>query len=322
MATVNRRTFLKVAGANAGALAFAGDGVIASATPVPAPVQAGAAAGASDVVVIGAGAFGGWTALYLREMGRSVTMIDQYGPGNSRASSGGENRQIRAGYGDREVYTRWCLEAFTRWEARQKEWGKTLFFRTGQLSLARDWTKNLTDTRGMFDKLKVPYEVVQPDQIRQRYPQIAPEDGQFGFYTPTTGVLKAREGCVAVAYAFEKKGGKFLIARTSLGKQAGGRLQDVSLSTGQTVSAATYVFALGPWLPKMFPQLIANKLQVPAGSSSSTARHRATSGSPIRTSPPGRSAAPTGFRASRVKASRWPRPSTTSWSILTSRSAS
>jgi glycine/D-amino acid oxidase-like deaminating enzyme len=196
-------------------------------------------------------------------MGLSVTLIDQYGAGNARASSGGETRQIRAGYGDREIYTRWCLEAFGRWEARQKEWGKTLFFRTGQISLAHDWSRDLTETRRMFDKLKVPYEVVPPDQVRKRYPQIAAEDGQFGFFTPTTGVLKAREGCLAVAHAFERKGGKFVIARTALGKQSGGKLDDVVLSTGQTIPAPSFVFALGPWLPKLFPQVLAGKLRVP-----------------------------------------------------------
>jgi sarcosine oxidase len=56
-------------------------------------------------------------------MGHSVTLIDQYGPGNSRATSGGESRQIRAVYGEREIYTRWVLEAFERWQAREAEWG-------------------------------------------------------------------------------------------------------------------------------------------------------------------------------------------------------
>jgi glycine/D-amino acid oxidase-like deaminating enzyme len=246
MAAHDRRTFLKVAGAGAGAIVLAGDAVLSTATPAPRRDQTGGPSQAPDVVVVGAGAFGGWTALYLREMGLSVTLIDQYGAGNARASSGGETRQIRAGYGDREIYTRWCLEAFGRWEARQKEWGKTLFFRTGQISLAHDWSRDLTETRRMFDKLKVPYEVVPPDQVRKRYPQIAAEDGQFGFFTPTTGVLKAREGCLAVAHAFERKGGKFVIARTALGKQSGGKLDDVVLSTGQTIPAPSFVFALGP----------------------------------------------------------------------------
>lgn len=48
------------------------------------------ASATSEVVVVGAGAFGGWTALYLREIGLSVTLVDAHGPGNARSSSGGE----------------------------------------------------------------------------------------------------------------------------------------------------------------------------------------------------------------------------------------
>src|SRR5258707_12696827 len=146
-------------------------------------------------------------------MGHTVTLIDQYGPGNSRATSGGETRQIRALYGEREIYTRWVLEAFSRWQAREAEWGKKLFFRTGQLSLAREWTKELTDTRKVFDKLRVKYDVVQHDDLIRKYPQINARNIDLAMYTPSTGVLKAREGCVAVAQAFEKKDGRFLIAK-------------------------------------------------------------------------------------------------------------
>ena len=51
--------------------------------------------GKPHIVVIGAGAFGGWTALYLLRSGARVTLVDAWGPGNSRSSSGGETRVIR-----------------------------------------------------------------------------------------------------------------------------------------------------------------------------------------------------------------------------------
>src|SRR5213594_1276566 len=128
MRRLDRRAFLKTAGAQAGALA------------VTARVRAQTS---PEVVVVGAGAFGGWTALHLREKGASVTLVDAYGPGNSRASSGGETRQIRAGYEDRELYTRWVLLAFDRWKARQEEFGRRLFYETGRLLLTPEWNHGL-----------------------------------------------------------------------------------------------------------------------------------------------------------------------------------
>jgi len=254
MTPVNRRKFLKTASGGVGALAF-GDPMLAG--------RQTAANRNAEIVVVGAGAFGGWTALYLREMGFTVTLIDQYGPGNSRATSGGESRQIRAAYGEREIYTRWVLEAFGRWKAREKEWGRKLFFETGQLSLARGWTKELTDTRKVFDKLRVKYELLEHDELVRQYPQMNFESIDFAMYTPSTGVLKAREGCVAVAQDFEKKGGRLVIAKAALGQSASGTLQDIALSTGSRVAAQTFVFACGPWLPKVFPSVMAGKLQTP-----------------------------------------------------------
>jgi glycine/D-amino acid oxidase-like deaminating enzyme len=259
---LNRRTFLKAAGSGVGTLALGGETLLA-ATSSSQPAQRPVTARNSEIVVVGAGAFGGWTALYLREMGFTVTLVDQYGPGNSRATSGGESRQIRAGYGEREIYTQWVLQAFGRWKAREAEWGRKLLFQTGQLSLTPEWTKDLTDTRRVFDKLGVNYELIKHDDLARRYPQIATENIAFAMYTPTTGVLKAREGCVAVARAFEKKGGRFLIAKTELGRQSAGTLQDVALSTGQHLAAQIFVFACGPWLLKVFPSWMKNKLLTP-----------------------------------------------------------
>jgi glycine/D-amino acid oxidase-like deaminating enzyme len=255
MTRLNRRRFLETAGAGVGTLALGPDRLFAAQRSATDPT--------AEIIVVGAGAFGGWTALYLREMGYEVTMVDQYGPGNSRATSGGESRQIRAGYGEREIYTRWVLQAFERWKAREAEWGKKLFFHTGQLSLTREWTKDLTDTRKVFDKLGVKYDLVQHDDLVRRYPQMNVKNVDFAMYTPSTGVLKAREGCVAVAQAFERKGGRFVTAKVELGRRSGGTLQDVSLSTGQRVAAQTFVFACGPWLPKVFPSVMKNKLATP-----------------------------------------------------------
>jgi sarcosine oxidase len=64
------------------------------------------------VLVVGAGAFGGWTALQLLRRGASVTLIDAWGPGHVRASSGGETRVIRATYGTHTIYTAMAARAF------------------------------------------------------------------------------------------------------------------------------------------------------------------------------------------------------------------
>ena len=216
-----------------------------------------------EIVVIGAGAFGGWTALCLRELGHSVLLIDAYGPGNSRASSGGETRQIRAGYGERVLYTRWAQEALVRWQARQLEWNTTLFLQTGRLVLSPEWTTWLADTNRAFEQEGISCDVFQHDELVRRYPQINFEGIGWALFEPTAGVLKARQACRVVADAFLQKGGRLTLGHAALGRRTRRRLDDLRLATGETVAAQAFVFACGPWLPKVFPEILQNKLFVP-----------------------------------------------------------
>ena len=41
--------------------------------------------------------------------------------------------------------------------------------------------------------------------------------------------------------------------------------QEIALDTGDTLRADTFVYAVGPWLGKTFPELFAKKTRVPIG---------------------------------------------------------
>lgn len=246
MSQLDRRSFLGFAG---GALGVVPALRFSSQEQVP------------EVAVIGAGAFGGWTALYLREMGLSVTLIDAYGPGNARSSSAGETRQIRLAYGTREIYSRWAIEALERWKAREREWGKKLLFQTGQITFASSLSA-IRPTKTVLDRLGVENEVVPADELARRYPQFDHGGAEYGHYIPSTGVLLCRESCLAVADAFRKQGGRYVMAKALPGRRAGGKLQTVTLSNGDVVSAQSFVFACGPWFPKMFPEILGDKLRL------------------------------------------------------------
>src|SRR5262249_5289384 len=139
---VARRDFLKVAGASAGAF-LVGGASLGKPRITPAPrVPFGRAGESPDIVVVGAGAWGGWTALNLRKMGAKVTIVDAYGAGNARSTSGDETRGVRSSYGDRpgelgEVWMLWAREAMKKWIAFDDEWGRelrlNLFHVTGDL---------------------------------------------------------------------------------------------------------------------------------------------------------------------------------------------
>ena len=272
---LRRRDFIKVAGAGAGILLL-GDAASAERTPTIQPSASPAIrTGASpDIVVIGAGIWGSFTAYHLRRMGAKVTLVDAYGPGNSRSTSGDETRGVRSSYGDRpgtlgELWMLWAREAMKRWIAFDDEWGRdmrlNLFHVTGDMIFRDEWDNFQLRCKLWWDKHKIPYHILDPDDVRRSFPVIAIDDITAILYEPDAGVVRARRAVHAVAAAFEHLGGQIVIGRASPSKIANGRLDEIALDTGGTLRAETFVYAVGPWLGKTFPEIFAKKTRVPIG---------------------------------------------------------
>ncbi len=265
---MNRRSFIKAAGASAGTFAI-GNGVslkAGTADPNSAASQATQGTTGSitaDVAVVGAGVMGQWTALHLREMGLSVVLIDQYGPGNSKSSSLGEVRGMRLTYGANEHEMLWARDSCEQWKMREAEFGVRMLHQVGAMQFRNQWTTSNRAERTLFDKHKIPYEVIPYDDMMRRWPQAPPPtEEHFGFFHPWGGVLVPRDANRAVAKAFKDKGGRFVLGKAAPGARAGGKLQTLTLSTGETVSAGSFVFSAGAWLLKVFPEVMRNKLMV------------------------------------------------------------
>src|ERR1044072_2819528 len=126
-----------------------------------------------DVVVVGAGVFGAWTAYKLRQDGASVLLLDAYGPGNSRASSGGESRMIRMGYGPDEIYSRMAQRSLVLWKELFGERHHNLFVKTGILWLARDRDPYCEATLATFQRLGINHEKLEPEELTRRFLQIS-----------------------------------------------------------------------------------------------------------------------------------------------------
>jgi len=219
-----------------------------------------------DVAVIGAGVFGSWIAYCLRKAGASVLLLDAYGPAHARASSGGESRIIRMGYGPDEIYTRWSLRALPLWQELFAEAGcPELFNRTGVLWIADEAEREsyARDTVTTLTELRVPFEKLSNNDLRHRYPQIAVDDTSWGILEPSSGVLMARRAVQCVVEQAQKIGVKYQIAAAQPPKPSSAiRTQLLKLTTtsGENISASTFVFACGPWLPKLFPALLGNRI--------------------------------------------------------------
>ncbi|HYS77692.1 MAG TPA: FAD-dependent oxidoreductase, partial [Candidatus Dormibacteraeota bacterium] len=124
------------------------------------------------VAVVGAGAFGGWTALHLVRRGARVTLIDAWGPGNSRASSGGETRIIRATYGPDRVYVDMVARSLQLWREFQERAGRPLFRKIGVLWLAGQDDRYERAALPLLREAGLDVEELTRAAAAARYPQI------------------------------------------------------------------------------------------------------------------------------------------------------
>jgi sarcosine oxidase len=213
-------------------------------------------AGKFHAAVIGAGAFGGWTALCLLRGGARVTLLDAWGPGNSRASSGGETRIIRGAYGPEFHYTKLAARSLDLWKQHEAQWKRKLFFPIGVL-----WMAEADDTyeRSSLPCLKeagIPYEQLDVRELAHRWPQINLDKVEWGIYEPQSGYLLARASAQAVAEQFVAEGGDYRQVAVSTPDLESGNWKTLQLSDGSTIAADRYAFACGPWLAKLFPRTV------------------------------------------------------------------
>jgi len=212
------------------------------------------------IAVIGAGAFGGWTALHLLERRARVSLLDAWGPGNSRSSSGGETRIMRGTYGPDQPYTELAARALKLWQKYEHLWKTQFIHRTGVLwmvsnrddAFERGSIPVLRETRIKFDRLSAA-------QMKKRWPQVNFSDVNWGIFEPECGYLDARASCQAVLDAFIAQGGEYrpmAVSSDGLESVEGTPLRSVRLSDGSRLHADYFVFACGPWLGKLFPQTL------------------------------------------------------------------
>ena len=212
-----------------------------------------------DVAVIGAGVFGAWCAWHLARRGQRVILLDAYGPGNARASSGGETRIIRMGYGTDEIYTRSSQRSLVQWKSFCEQTGNKFFYETGVLWLAGADDSRVRESMATLKKCGVPFEELGRPALERRYPQISFERVTQGFLEPSSGVLLARRGAAAVAEDAVKLGTEFRVASVEA-PRARGKLDGMKCSGGETVSAALFVFCCGSWLGKVFPEILGRRI--------------------------------------------------------------
>ena len=214
-----------------------------------------------QVAVIGAGVFGAWTAHHLQQQGYRVTLIDAYGPAHSRASSGGESRLTRAGYGRDAIYTRFAWDSLPQWKALSEVSGLPIFIPAGVLFFSHVRDDYFQGAVEVHRQLNFPIEELNGAELQKRFPMIDFSGVAVGLFEPGFGALMARRSVQTLVDRFVRAGGTYLegVAKPPITSE--GKFDQVELHSGEKISADRFVFAAGPWLPKLFPDVIGGRIR-------------------------------------------------------------
>lgn len=219
------------------------------------------------VAVVGAGVFGTWTAHHLLAAGATVTLIDAYGPGHSRSSSGDETRILRCGYGPDRIYSDLARQSLAQWrqlDDRLRRHQPPIWHQCGALWMAARDDPYFAATIETLGSGGHALELLTRAALQSRFPEFRAAEGSAALFEPDAGILMARRSVQALAADLQRRGVRLLRGHARPpdpprnGRTA---LRVVPLADGTPVPANEYVFACGAWLGRVFPQLLGGRIR-------------------------------------------------------------
>ena len=199
-----------------------------------------------SVVIVGAGTFGASLAWWLAREGVRVTLVDQFEPGDRRATSGGETRLIRCGHGADAGYTESARRARTLWRELEAESGADLLIECGLAWFARRSDGWEAASEQTMRAQGIPVDRLSVEDGGRLFPSFRGEDLEFVLYEPEAGVLRAQRAIQALAAQAAAHGAR--VVRGGAAPEG-----DAVAVEGERLEADAVVWACGGWLTALFP---------------------------------------------------------------------
>ncbi|HKV41392.1 MAG TPA: FAD-dependent oxidoreductase, partial [Blastocatellia bacterium] len=164
------------------------------------------------------------------------------------------------GYGSDEIYTRMSMHSLGIWKELFQQTGERLFHPTGVLWMSREGDPYGAATGITLQRAGVRMEMLSESEIANRYPQMSISGQQtYAILEPDSGVLMSRRAVTAVIRDACRMGLKYEM-ECALEPVGRGQLTSVQTASGRKIRAGQFIFACGPWLPKLFPTLLGNRI--------------------------------------------------------------
>ncbi|MGF1481885.1 MAG: N-methyl-L-tryptophan oxidase [Cyanophyceae cyanobacterium] len=201
-------------------------------------------------IVLGCGGIGSAALYWLaKRAGNEVLGIEQFPLFHHCGSSQDYSRIIRLAY-HQEKYARLTPFAYQAWETVAEEAGISPVTRTGGVQIAEresPYLQIVEDYATAMTRAQIPFERLNTDELRYRFPQFQPQQEVAALYQEQTGIVDPSRGN-ALHLALARGYGATILAECPvLGIYPDGE-QGVSLKTAQgTFTCRKLVLTAGAW---------------------------------------------------------------------------
>jgi glycine/D-amino acid oxidase-like deaminating enzyme len=147
------------------------------------------------------------------------------------------------------------------WAEFERAHGVELVRRCGVLWMEALPSEENRASLKIMDALGVRHETLTREQLRRVYPQINSEGFEYAILEHGAGYAFARRSNRTAAEIFEREGGVSVRAGVLPLRDERGSLKGVALDNGARLEADAFVFACGPWLPKVLPEALGKAIR-------------------------------------------------------------
>lgn len=207
-----------------------------------------------DVIVVGLGGMGSAAAYQLAARGQRVLGIEQFQAAHDLGSSHGRSRITRMAYAEHPSYVPLMRRAYELWRHAESDSGRRLLTMTGGIMLGRPESPLVSGARSSAQRWDLPHEVLDPAEVRRRFPTLTPGDDELGVYEPDAGFVRPEASVLAHNELAEGAGAELHYNERVVRWQA--TADEARVTTGQgTYAAGRLVFCAGPWSSQLLTNL-------------------------------------------------------------------